>query len=113
METDVKGKKITPMIEPNAQPVALFSSAETVDGNWDEQALGEDAVFVDVWLTQDAYLIVKASDTSPTNVPAGYAGGLTHRIPCKNMTYLHYKQVSSSGTMTVTVFKTKETPNET
>lgn len=60
--------------------------------------------FVHVHCTEDVYLVANVVATDPTVNGVVYAADLTHEIPCFGQRYLHFKAVSTGGTLTVTAF---------
>jgi len=59
--------------------------------------------FAHVYCAEDTWIVADTSDTDPT-AGAVYTGGLTHVVPCRGKTRLHYKAVSANGRVDVTVF---------
>ena len=92
-----------------------LASRVTNSANWDADtgsdgaiAIPEGTYFVVVYLDHPAYLFADKSAAAPTvDVDDGaiYAAELTHIVPCRGCTHLHYRQTTSSVTIRATAFK--------
>jgi hypothetical protein len=72
-------------------------------------------VSVDVWCSEDTLISTDSNATltslpllqDPNAWPAVYAGGLTHRIPCRSSTRMHYRALTTVGELYVTAMKSE------
>lgn len=67
----------------------------------------EGTYFLVVYVDQASYVFADTSSTAPTGDDNGviYAPELTHIIPCRGCTHLHFRQVGSPVTVHATAFK--------
>jgi len=98
-------------LSPPAQATVGTGTVATTWDNGGDNGIAFNGVvtlpyFIDVALSVDTYI---ALDTAATQFAgttgAWYAGGLTHRIPCRGKTHVHHKRVGTAdGTIFVSVY---------
>ncbi len=98
------------------QPTVVTPLApRTAAGNgWDADATGTALVtkeeiaipsgteFLHVRLNQPAYIVPSNVLTDPATDGVVYDAGITHVIPCRGYSYLHYKNFTAGANVTVT-----------
>ena len=63
--------------------------------------------YLHVYTAQNVHLICDRSTDPPSTDPAVYVAGETHIIPATNMTYVHFKNLTTGGALFFTVYGTK------
>lgn len=77
--------------------VNVAKGEKTATVSWDNEepfdlGSGHDYVFIDIYVSENTYLILNSIESAPTINGAIYTGGMTHRLPCRDLQYIHYKR---------------------
>lgn len=94
-----KQNEIINVLSPS---VNTAKGEKAATASWDNEGafdLGSshNYVFVDIYVSENAYIILNNIETEPTINGAIYAGGITHRLPCRDLQYIHYKRAADTN----------------
>jgi len=74
------------------------------DNDSDELGLPTGVMYLHIATDVDVFLITNSSTEDPAKYPAYYQADSVYKIECRGHTKLHYRGVSTTGTIYVTAF---------